>query len=297
MRCRLAGTSLIPINGKCLFDRSFLGLPVPGAGARHTKERKMNDKQLRQNILDELDFEPSVHAAHIGVAVDNGVVTLSGHVTSYLQKIAAEQAVRRVKGVRAIAQEIEVRYGTEKKTSDDEIAKRALDILRWSVVPGDAISLIVQSGMITLNGEVEWQYQRIAAGDAVRKLSGVTGVINNIIIKPRVSVPDVKQKIEAALKRHAEVEANAIRVSVRDGGKVVLEGKVHDWLERDAVENAAWPRAWCRSRIGCRSRERRWRGMRRATDHGTVGVARADCLEARSRKPGGACSIARHPPP
>jgi len=200
----------------------------------------MSNKQLRQDILDELDFEPSVNATNIGVAVDNGVVTLNGHVSSYAEKIATEQAVRRVKGVRAIAQELEVRYPSERKTADDEIAKRALDILRWSLVSSEAIKLTVHSGLITLSGEMEWQYQKKAAEDAVRKLSGIVGVINNIKIKPQVSVSDLKQKIEDALKRSAEVEARAIRITVRDGGNILLEGKVHDWMERDVVENAAW---------------------------------------------------------
>ena len=200
----------------------------------------MSDGLLRQDILDELDFEPSVKAANIGVAVENGVVTLTGHVSSYAEKIAAEQAVRRVKGVRAIAQEIEVRFPSDKKIADDEIAKRALDILRWSLAPSDVVKLTVQNGLITLNGEVEWQYQKRAAEDTVRKLSGIVGVVNDIRIQPQVLVPDLKKKIEDALKRSAEVEAKAIRVTVRDGGNILLEGKVHDWLERYVVENAAW---------------------------------------------------------
>jgi osmotically-inducible protein OsmY len=199
-----------------------------------------DNKQLRQDVLDELDFEPSVKATNIGVAVENDVVTLTGHVSSYAERFAAEQAVRRVRGVRGIAQEIEVRFPSAKKTSDDEIAKRAVDILRWSLAPSEGIKVTVHNGLITLNGEVVWQYQKRAAEDAVRKLSGIMGVINDIKIKPQVSVADLKQKIEDALKRSAEVEAKAIRVTVRDGGDVLLEGKVHDWQERDAVENVAW---------------------------------------------------------
>ena len=195
---------------------------------------------MRQDILDELDFEPSVKAANIGVAVENSVVTLTGHVSSYGEKIAAEQAVRRVKGVRAIAQEIEVRFPSDKKTADDEIAKRALDMLYWSLVPSEVIKLTVQNGLITLNGEVAWQYQKNAAEDVVRKLSRIVGVINDIRIKPQVSVSDLKQKIEDALKRSAEVEAKAIRITVRDGGNILLEGKVHDWRERSVVKNVAW---------------------------------------------------------
>lgn len=200
----------------------------------------MTDIQLRQNILDELDFEPSIDAAGIGVAVDDGVVTLTGHVPSYAQKLAAEAAVRRVRGVRAIAQEIEVRYPSDPKTSDDDIAKRALNALRWdTTVPGEKIKLTVNKGLAILTGEVPWHYQRNAAESAVRRLFGVTGVLNNITIKPRAEASDVKRKIEDALKRHAEVEAQAIRVSVLND-KVTLDGKVDNWDERDAVENAAW---------------------------------------------------------
>jgi osmotically-inducible protein OsmY len=201
----------------------------------------MDDKQLRQNIIDELEFEPSVDAQDIGVAVSNGVVTLSGHVSSYAEKIAVQHAVQRVKGVRAIAQEIEVRYPGEKKTADDEIAKRALNILKWdAVIPEDAVKVTVQKGWVLLTGEVDWQFQKKAAENAIRKLSGVTGVSNSITIKPRVSASDIKKKIENALARNAHVEARAIRVNVSDGNKVRLEGSVDSWDDRYVVENAAW---------------------------------------------------------
>jgi osmotically-inducible protein OsmY len=201
----------------------------------------MDDKQLRQNVLEELDFEPSVDAAHIGVAVDDGVVTLTGHASSYAEKLAAERAVRQVKGVRAIAQEIEVRYPSDKKTADDEIAKRALSVLEWhAMIPQNAVEVTIQKGWVTLAGEVNWQYQRKSAEDAIRKLSGVIGVINNISLKPTVSVMDIKRKIEGALARYAHIEAEAIRVNVRDGNKVTIEGKVDSWDEREAVEDAAW---------------------------------------------------------
>ncbi len=201
----------------------------------------MDDKQLRQNIIDELEFEPSVDAQDIGVAVSEGIVTLSGHVSSYAEKVAVQHAVQRVKGVRAIAQEIEVRYPGENKTADDEIAKRALNILKWdAVIPGDAVRVTVQKGWVLLTGEVDWQFQKKAAEDAIRKLSGVTGVSNSITIKPRVSASDIKKKIEDALARNAHVEARAIRVNVSDGNKVRLEGAVDSWDDRDVVENAAW---------------------------------------------------------
>lgn len=202
------------------------------------------DTQLQQDILDELDFEPSVNAAHIGVAVRNGVVTLNGHVGSYTEKLAVEYAVRRIKGVHGIAQEIDVRYPSDKKTADDEIAERALSILKWiAVVPHDAVQVKVQSGRVTLSGQVEWQFQRTAAESDIRELSGVTGLINEITIMPHVEPTDVKRKIEDALQRNAEVDANGIRVSLVGGGRIALEGKVHDWRERDAAKRAAWSAA------------------------------------------------------
>ena len=201
----------------------------------------MSDKGLRQFIIDELEFEPSVGGEHIGVAVDNGVVTLSGYVKSFPEKLAAIAAVRRVKGVRAIAEEIEVRFPNQKKTSDEEIAKRAFDIIRWtSVVPQDGIEISVRHGMVTLAGHVDWWYQKTAAENAVRKLSGILGVINNISIRPHVQPTDVKRKIEDAFKRRAELDSEAIRVAVSDGGKITLQGTVHDWREYNAAVDAAW---------------------------------------------------------
>ena len=204
----------------------------------------MRDKRLQQDVIDELDFEPSVNAAHIGVTANNGVVTLSGHAASYAEKTAAERAAKRVKGVQAIAQEIEVRYPSDKKTADDEIAGRVVSILQWSaVVPRDSVQVKVQDGWVTLTGQVNWQFERGAAEAEIRRLSGVAGVMNSIAIRPRVEATDVKHKIEEALKRNAEVEAGGVRVSVLGGGKIALDGNVHDWRERDAVKRAAWSAA------------------------------------------------------
>jgi osmotically-inducible protein OsmY len=204
-------------------------------------EGNMTDSQLRQHVIDELEFDPSLDAAHIGVAVDNNVVSLTGHVGSYAEKVAAIAAARRVRGVHAIAENIEVRYPSQHKTADDQIAKRACDILDWDIlVPKGAIDVLVQEGWITLSGNVDWYYQKNAAEEDVRKLSGVCGVTNRIDIQPRVDSANVKSKIEAALKRHTELEAKAIRVTVKAGNKVVLEGKVDNWEERRAVEHAAW---------------------------------------------------------
>ncbi|MBB5206548.1 BON domain-containing protein [Chiayiivirga flava] len=201
----------------------------------------MNDNELRQNVIDELDFEPSLDAANIGVAAERGVVTLTGHVASYFQKMSAERAAWRVKGVKAIAQEIEVRLPGDRQLADDEIARRAVNILAWDEsVPTDAVKVRVASGWVTLSGSVPWNYQRTAAEYQVRKLSGVAGVINNIELVPQVSAVDVRQRIVSALKRNAEVEADRIRIDVRDNGLVKVEGVVDDWDERQAVERAVW---------------------------------------------------------
>ena len=208
----------------------------------------MNALKLRQDILDELEFEPIVSAAHIGVAVEAGVATLSGHVGSYAEKLAAVAATRRVRGVQAIADEIQVRHASDRKTGDDEIAKRAVHILGWdSMVPSGSIQVMVRDGWVTLTGNVDWFYQKKVAEEDVRKLSGVHGVLNNIEIKPHAKADDIKRKIEDALKRHAEVEAKAIRVTVRDNDRVLLEGKVDNLDERYAIENAAWSAAGVRS--------------------------------------------------
>ena len=200
----------------------------------------MDDLSLRDHVLSELEFEPSVNASHIGVAVDDGVVTLSGHVGSYAEKLAAEKIVQRLKGVRAIAQEIEVRFSSDKKTGDDQIAQRALDIIAWdTTIPEEKVKVKVQKGWITRSGEVDWYFQRNAAEAAVRKLSGVTGITNAITIKPRVQAGDIKQRIEKALKRNAELEAENIRVVV-SGGRVTVEGQVNAWHERAVAERAAW---------------------------------------------------------
>lgn len=200
----------------------------------------MTDKDLRRAVLDELDFDPSLDAGDIGVAVADGVVTLTGHVGSYAEKVEAERAVRRVRGVRAIAQEIEVRYADDKKVADDQIAARALAIIDWSVhLPKQAIQVKVAGGWVTLTGTVDWQYQMAGVEAAVRKLSGVHGVTNLIEVRPQVPPKAVKDKILEAFKRGALFEADQIKVTV-SGDKVTLEGAVTAWAERDAAERAAW---------------------------------------------------------
>jgi osmotically-inducible protein OsmY len=201
----------------------------------------MSDLVLRQDILDELSFDPEVQAAHIGVAVDRGVVALTGHVANYTEKLAAEAAVRRVRGVRALAEELEVRVPTHNKTADDEIATRAADILDWdSSLPKERIRITAHNGWLYLEGEVDWQFQRTAAQDRVAKLTGLVGVVNNITIRNQPALPDIRRHIEEAFRRNAEIDAEQIQVAVQDGGEVVLEGNVHGWTERAAAENAVW---------------------------------------------------------
>jgi osmotically-inducible protein OsmY len=199
-----------------------------------------SDHKLRQDVLDELDFEPTVNAAHIGVGANSGVITLTGFVSSYGEKLAAERAARRVKGVKAIAEEIEIRLPSDKKVADDEIAGRAVDILKWRVgFPANRISVKVEKGIVTLTRDVDWRFQKNEAEAAVHNLPGVAGVANLIQLNSPVPVAEVKDKIQKALHRSAELDASRITIHT-DGGKVVLSGKVHAWYERDIVERAAW---------------------------------------------------------
>ena len=200
----------------------------------------LSDLQLRRNVLDELEFEPTLNAAHIGVSANCGVVTLTGFVASYAEKAAAERAVRRVKGVTAVVQEIEVRLPSRAKRADDEIAACVVEILKWQAGgPADRIRIKVEKGIVTLTGEVDWQFQKTEAAYIVQKLTGVVDVVNDIRVTPRIGAADIKQKIEKALQRSAELDASQITVAAA-GGRVVLTGEVRAWYERDIVERAAW---------------------------------------------------------
>jgi osmotically-inducible protein OsmY len=201
------------------------------------------NEELRRNVLNELAWDPTFDATHIGVAADQGVVTLTGHVASYAEKIAAERAAKRVVGVHGIAEEIEVRPPYAKKTKDDEIAERAVRILQWDVsVPADRVTVKVEKGWVTLTGTVDWNYQRGAAAADVQKLSGVVGLTNLIAIKPAVRAADVRQKIEDAFRRNAALDASEIKISAMDG-TVMLNGRVRNWAERNTAERAAWSAA------------------------------------------------------
>jgi osmotically-inducible protein OsmY len=200
----------------------------------------MTDRQLQENVQDALAWEPSIDAAHIGVAVENGIVTLHGEAKTYADKAAAERVALAVYGVKAIANELTVKLGTGLERSDADIAQAVVSALRWSVtVPDEKISVSVSKGWVTLTGKVDWEYQRAAAVRVVRDLLGVRGVTNSITLALHANAADVKAKIEAALKRSAEVDARRINVATADG-KVVLSGNVHSWFERDQARRAAW---------------------------------------------------------
>ena len=198
------------------------------------------DEEIQRDILEELKWDTRVRPNEIGVAVKDGVVTLTGWVDSYLTKTAAEEAAHRVRGVKAVVNDIEVRLPSSAERTDEDLAKAALNALQWQAgVPADKIDVTVSHGWVTLKGEVEYGYQKREAERAVERLSGVRGVINLIRVKPGLSPTDLKQKIEQALVRNAELDASRITVEVQ-GSKVILHGTVRSYAEKKAAEEAAW---------------------------------------------------------
>lgn len=198
------------------------------------------DARIREDVLNQLSWEPDIDDRQIGVAVENGVVTLSGVVNKYTSKMAAEKAAKKVSGVKAVAEDIEVKYGDAFKKTDKEIAKAAVDALEWDVsVPEDKIMVKVEDGYVYLTGEVKWDYQRNAAKRAVENLLGVRYVTNNITLKQMVEAKDIKNKIETAFKRAADVNAKNVRVEV-DGHTVTLKGTVRSWAEKEEARKTAY---------------------------------------------------------
>ena len=198
------------------------------------------DSQLKTEVVAELAWDPAVKETAIGVAVKDGVVTLTGHLDTYAEKDMAMRAVRRVAGVKAIAVEIDVKLSAKHVRSDTDIATACERAIQWStLVPQDAIRMTVDHGWVTLQGEVEWDYQRRSVESAVRPQMGVTGVSNQIKLRARPQVADLERRIEEALKRQALREAQQVHVAVV-GNTVKLTGTVHSWHERDAVQGIAW---------------------------------------------------------
>jgi len=195
---------------------------------------------LQHRVLTELEWDPSVDASKIGVAAKDGVVTLIGSVVSYADRMTAERVAKRVYGVKAVANDIEVKVVGLAERTDSDIANAAVNSLKWDVsVPDDRIKTIVRHGWVTLEGEVDWQFQKESAERAVRNLVGVKGVTNDIRLKTWVKPGDVKDKIEAAFKRSAEIDARRITVEARDG-KVILYGNVRTWAEHEEAQQAAY---------------------------------------------------------
>jgi osmotically-inducible protein OsmY len=199
-----------------------------------------SDAQIQKDVMAELNWRPILDAAQIGVSVHEGVVTLTGHVDTYSKKLAAEYAAKNVSGVKAVAEDIQVGPSPSYSKTDTEIAEAVLNALKWhTAVVENKIRIKVEKGAVTLEGEVEWEYQRSAAKSAIENLAGVRMIYNFISVKPRVTAADLKSKINAALHRSAQIDANSIKVEI-SGSKVILSGTVHSIKEKEDADSAAW---------------------------------------------------------
>jgi osmotically-inducible protein OsmY len=198
------------------------------------------DAQIKQDVLNELKWDPEVREEYVGVTVHHGAVTLAGHVPTYRQKVAAKDAAKRVADVKAVVDNIDVRLEIEMRMTDEGLAERVTNVLRWNVSnQGGNIKAEVKNGVVTLTGDVHWQYQRGNVARSIEHIIGVRNVVNLIIVKPPVSASDVRQHIKDALQRHADVEASKINVDAL-GDTVTLSGTVDSLAEMDRIENAAW---------------------------------------------------------
>jgi osmotically-inducible protein OsmY len=198
------------------------------------------DLEIQKDVMDEFRWSPLLNASEIGVAVKNGIVTLSGTVDSYKKKVEAEKSAKCVSGVRAVAEDIEVKFLTSSKKNDTEVAQAVLNALNWnSAIPKDKIKIKVEDGWVTLEGNVEWDYQRNAVRNAVENLLGVRGITNYIMVKPTLAPSEIKQKISAAFQRSASVDASKVHLEI-EGSKVILTGKVRSYAEKKDAESAAW---------------------------------------------------------